>query len=147
VAPGPGVPEPDAPADRLPDAVGDAAPVSAGLSVGSAEAEPVWSGAVGVAAAETDSVGTAVGRLAGVLAAPLEGFEDGSVDGFEDGFDDGCAEGFAVGFLVGPDVGVAGAASACAVAGIPGAVLLPLCHANATYPPSGMLSEAAATAE
>jgi hypothetical protein len=36
---------------------------------------------------------------------------------------------------------------AWAVAGTPGADLLPLCQANATYPPSGTFSEPAATDE
>ena len=72
----------------------------------------------------------------------------------------GLGVGFFVGFGVGLEVGVAepppvgGGAVVAGVgvlarggAGTLGADLDPPCHANATYPPSGMVSEPAATEE
>jgi hypothetical protein len=113
------------------------AALSVGLAAGVAEAAPVWSGAA-VLGAEV-SVGATVGASLGELVGRLDAFVDGVLEGFVDGFEEGLAVADALGAVVG--------VLACAVAGTPGAVLDPLCHAKATYPPSGTVRDAAPNEE
>jgi hypothetical protein len=109
---------------------------------------------LGAALPESDAEDAVVG-----LGAEDDGFVDGEAWADADGLVVGVAEPWpppppplppplpppppVVGVLVGALVGEL----ACAVAGAPGAERAPLCQANATYPPSGMVSEPAATEE
>lgn len=85
-----------------------------------------------------------------VADAGPDGWFDGRLDGFVDGFLVGVGEGVPWpppddGELVGTAVGVG--AAACGTGLTPGALLAPLCHAKATYPPSGTLSDPAPSEE
>jgi hypothetical protein len=109
----------------------------------------VWSGALalGEPLADADDVLAVVWAAAGSDDAAV-GCEDGLFDGLFVGLFVGFDDGFDDGFVLGADVLGAGlGALVCAVAGTPGAVLPPLCQANATYPPSGMVSDPAPTEE
>ena len=117
-------------------AVDGAAPVGLGVGVG------FVAGAVGV------GVGVGVGTAL-LLTGPGGSAVVGGLVGFGVGFGVGLGVGFGlglgVGLLDGDGAWLGGAARG--VAGTPGALRLPLCHANATYPPSGTFSDPAPSDE
>jgi hypothetical protein len=110
---------------------------------GGAEAD---AGSVPLGEARTEAGGLVWSGGAEGVVVSVDGVARGVLGGVDDGLAEGlpeaCADGFAVAVAVAVAVGVG---LAWAVAGTPGAARLPLCQANPTYPPSGTVSDPAAT--